>query len=94
MAIDGAMIRSLADAPIGEQVEVVSGLFDVVRQLCPALGIGAGDMLWCEGHTDRHVHFRRTDGRAVVIDRFYASFIEIQAVSLPSSQTEHELVMS
>lgn len=88
MQLDTVMVRSLADVRAGEQVQVVAGVFDVVRQLCPTMGIGAGDTLQCERHSSRHVHLRHTDGREVAIDRFYASFIEITAPSHGASASE------
>jgi hypothetical protein len=94
MPVDSTMIRSLADVSDGEQVRVVAGLFDVVRDLCPAAGFSAGDTLRCEGHTVRHVRLRRTDGREVSIDRFYASFIEVQPVSVATVTSAQGAVVS
>lgn len=94
MPVDSTMIRSLADVSAGEQVQVVAGLFDVVRQLCPTAGISAGDTLQCEGKSARQVLLRRADGREVAIDRFYASFIEVQPVSLGSTWSARESTVS
>jgi hypothetical protein len=82
----GAVLRSLADVTDGELVQVAGGLFDVVRRICPTVGIHPGDTVTCQGRTLRQVLLRRTDGRDVSIDRFYASFIEVVPVAPPPTR--------
>jgi hypothetical protein len=72
-------LRPLSDVNHGEQVQVVEVVFDAVRRLCPDVELHPGDILDCEARTQRSIAFRRTDGRTVVIDRFYASFIAVQS---------------
>ena len=80
LLVDRSMsLRPLSDVDDGEQVQVVEIVFDAVRRLCPGLELNPGDVLDCVRRTPRSISLRRADGRTVVIDRFYASFIAIQS---------------
>ena len=78
-------LRQLADVVRGEQVEVVEIVFDTVRQICPTLGLHPADILTCEGGTPRDLVLRTGNGKQIVVDRFYASFVAIHLIARGAS---------
>lgn len=78
-------LRPLADVANGEQFEVVEIVFDMVRQICPTLGLHPTDVLTCEGKTRRDLVLRTDNGKRIVVDRFYASFVAIHLIARDAS---------
>lgn len=72
--------KALAEVKAGERIEVVEIVFDTIRELCPTLGIHLGDVFRCRERTSRAVMLMRGDGAQVVVDRFYASFVQVRSV--------------
>lgn len=70
--------KALAEVKTGERVEVVEIVFDTIRELCPTLRVG--DVFRCKERTSRAVMLSRGDGAQVVVDRFYASFVQVRSV--------------
>jgi hypothetical protein len=73
--------RPLADVANGEQFEVLEIVFDTVRQMCPTLGLHPADILTCEEKTSRDLVLRTGNGKRIVVDRFYASFVAIHLIA-------------
>jgi hypothetical protein len=81
----GSGLLPLADVASGERFEVVEIVFDTVRQMCPTIGLHPADVLTCEGKTLRDLILRTGNGRRIVIDRFYASFVAIHLITRDGS---------
>ena len=81
----GTALRPLSEVAGGERVQVVEIVFDTVRLMCPTLGLRPGDILDCETRMPYDIVLRSTNGRRVVVDRFYASFIAIQILGRTES---------
>ncbi len=71
-------LLSLADVAAGDDVIVKCVLFDQFRLLCGVAGVHAGDCLRCIGGTPLQLSFRTHAGTPIVIDRFYAAFVEVE----------------
>ena len=69
--------RSLVEAEDGEQVELGTVVFEVIRRVCDTIGVHSGDVLYCERRTPQAVVLRRDNGQCIEVDRVYAAFIEI-----------------
>jgi hypothetical protein len=78
-------LRPLADVASGDQFEVLEIVFDTVRQMCPTLGLHPADILTCEGKTPRDLVLRTGNGKRIVVDRFYASFVAIHLIDRDAS---------
>lgn len=73
-------VRSLAEIKRDEDVEIGHIAFDAIRERCPALGLGPGAVVRCVACRDWDLILRTPDASEVVIDRFYATFIEVRPV--------------
>ncbi|HEX6317148.1 MAG TPA: hypothetical protein VFZ73_19895 [Gemmatimonadaceae bacterium] len=80
-------ISSLAEAARGDQLQVVEVLFDIVRRLCPTLGVQPGDVLQCEARTRRDIVLRLGNGTRITVDRFYASFVAVHKIGVHVKRT-------
>ena len=75
--------RSLAQVARDEDVEIGYIAFDAIRERCPALGLAPGIAVHCIDRRDRDLVLRTAADREVIIDRFYAAFIEVRPVPSP-----------
>lgn len=73
-------VRSLAQVRRDENVEIGHIAFDAIRERCPALGLEQGTVVRCVECRDWDLILRTPDATEVVIDRFYAAFIEVRPV--------------
>ena len=73
-------VRSLSEVKRDENVEIGHIAFDAIRERCPALGLEPGVVVRCVGARDWDLVLRTPAATEVVIDRFYASFIEVLPV--------------
>lgn len=80
--------RSLAQVARDEDVEIGYIAFDAIRERCPALGLEPGAAVHCVDCRDRDVVLRTAADREVIIDRFYAAFIEVRPVSSPRTTAQ------
>jgi hypothetical protein len=71
-------VRSLAEVKRDEDVEIAHIAFDVIRERCPALGLGPGVVVHCVDARGWDLVLRTPAATEVVIDRFYAAFIEVR----------------
>ena len=78
-------VRSLAQVKRDENVEIGHIAFDAIRQRCPALGLEPGAVVRCVACRDWDLILRTRDATEVVIDRFYAAFIEVRPVLPPDA---------
>ena len=73
-------VRSLAQVTRDEDVQIGYIAFDAIRERCPALGLESGARVHCVACRDRDLILRTAADEEVIIDRFYATFIEVQPV--------------
>lgn len=73
-------VRSLAQVTRDESVQIGHIAFDAIRERCPALGLEPGATVHCVACRDWDLILRTAGDREVIIDRFYAAFIEVEPI--------------
>jgi hypothetical protein len=81
-------VRSLAQVRRDEDVQIGYIAFDAIREQCPALGLEPGARVHCVACRDRDLVLRTAVDREVIIDRFYATFIEVQPLRIASGRPD------
>jgi hypothetical protein len=76
-----ASISSLAAVRNGDRVRIHTILFDAARQYCEDLGFAVGDVVCCRNAGRSSLLLVNPDGRTVSLDRDWARFIQVRAVS-------------
>jgi hypothetical protein len=77
--------RMLADIAVDDEIQVREICFDVIRTHCSRAGVRQGDVLRCVGGTDRELALQTRAGARVLVDRFYACFVEVGRPALTES---------
>lgn len=79
----GTRPRSLADVALQDEVRIRDICFDVIREHCTQSGLHTGDTVRPVGGNGQQLVLRTATGARVMLDRFYACFVE---VSPPGAQ--------
>ena len=73
-------VHFLADISAGERVIVREIPFVSIRGLCGSHGMTLGDVVRCEVRRSHTLVLETSAGRSLELDRFYACFVEVEAV--------------
>ena len=80
-------VRSLAQVTRDEDVQIGHIAFDAIRERCPALGLEPGARVHCVACREWDLILRTAADREVIIDRFYATLIEVQPLRPPPGRS-------
>ena len=70
--------RTLADIRAGDRVIVRRNLLDELSIACPDLALRSGDRVACVGDSPMHLELETPAGARLLIDRFFACFVETE----------------
>jgi hypothetical protein len=65
----------------GDDARISHIAFETIRERCPALGIDIGAIVHCTESRGWELVLRTSLGREVIVDRFYAAFIEATPIA-------------